>query len=60
MSICDTPGSRDADASKKSKWRENFPTGGEGVQKNFQNSLLKIPFYLGTFSRGGGGQINIS
>ena len=46
---------RDAFQKKKSVWRENVPTGGEGVKKNFKNSLLKIPFYFGTFSRGGRG-----
>ena len=45
---------RDAFQKKKAVWRENVPTGGEGVQKNFKNSLLEIPFYLGTFSRGEG------
>ena len=45
---------RDAFQKKKSIWMENVPTGGEGVQKKFKNSLLRIPFYLGTFSRGEG------
>ena len=31
---------------------------GEGVHKNFKNSLLKIPVYLGTFLRGGRGSNN--
>ena len=29
--------------------------GGEGVQKNFKMSLPKIPFYYGTFFKGGRG-----
>ena len=41
-----------------SVWRENVPTRGEGVHKNFKNFLHKIPFYLGTFLRGGGGHFS--
>ena len=39
---------------KKSIWRENVPTRGEGVPKKIKNSLLKIHFYLELFQGGEG------
>ena len=51
---------RDAFQKKKSVWRDIVPTRGEGVKIIFKMSLLKIPFYWGTFFRGRGGQIIIS
>ena len=51
---------RDAFQKKKSIWRDIVPTRGGGGKKTFEMSLLKIPFYLGTFFRGGGSQIIIS